>query len=325
MTMQWPEVKKTATFEAHQTHARLGTHKTWKDAKPIDIFSIIESDNVVLNFQPLGNLAGAYIPPQGEGIPPGILINEKLPLTKQRYSAAHEYCHYLRNDGMSTDTQEEMFNLSSYKRSDSERIAETFAAVFLMPRTLVSAVMDKLDMRVGDVTAEQVYTLSLRLGTSYSATVNQLFSLGFIPEILKQRLLNITPKAIKERLGSTGLENSWNDVWHLSKADHGEWIQPRPGDVISFGLEENPTTGYIWSFNENDHLTFIEKRWLPNNGHVGSGGNRFFSFQASLEGATHLELKHSRPWSENEIVETLQYNLAIQAKRHGVAERLLTG
>jgi Zn-dependent peptidase ImmA (M78 family) len=323
--MHWSEIIKEATFRAFEAHARLNSEKSWIDAKSVDIFSIIEHENIILMFQPLGNLAGAYIPSQGKGAPSGILINGNLPIAKQRYSAAHEYCHYLRGDDMSTDTEEEMFDIKSYKRSDSERIAETFAANFLMPRPLVKSVLMKMGADIRNLMAEDVYTLALRLGTSYQATVNQLFALKMISQQVKDFLTKIKPKQIKEKLGSDGLDTSWNDVWVLNEKNENEWIQPRPGDVISIQLHENPGSGYIWGFKENQLLRFLNKKWLPFDANVGSLGYRLLSFQTIDAGTTCLEMQHCRPWSQNDVIKSIKFNVEIQTKRQGISERLLVG
>ncbi|WP_127588853.1 ImmA/IrrE family metallo-endopeptidase [Paenibacillus koleovorans] len=321
--MQWTEVVKQAAFKATEVHTRLGSK--WDEAKSIDIFSIIEKENIVLMVQPLGNLAGAFIPSQEKGVPPGILINGNLPLAKQRYSAAHEYCHYLSGDEMSTDTESELFDMGAYKRSDSERIAEVFAARFLMPRPLVLSIMSKLGVTKNKLSPESVYSLSLRLGVSYQAMTNQLCSFEMITRQKRDALLRIKPKQIKGLLGAEGLEDSWNDVWVLNQSNNGEWIQPRPGDSIIIEMHENPSSGFVWKCKENVHINCVSKNWISTDGSIGSVGIRRFIFQASQEGFTNLEMYYSRPWVEKEFLEVAIFKLLIQGKRLGVSEKWLTG
>ena len=316
----WATIIKEATLEAGREHIRLKTNFN----NPIDIFSIVESKKIVLMFQPLGALAGAYIPADNEeGTPAGILINEKLPITKQRYSAAHEYCHFLRKDPESLDTEAEMFELKEYKNNDAERIAESFAGRFLMPRPLVLNMMKKLEMNPKELTPVSVYTLSLRLGTSYSSTLNQLSALKLISET-KYRQLTVTPKKIKELMGNTGLESYWNDIWQLVKSDNGNRISPKLGDILKLDLEENPTTGYSWTGCYSSGLEVIEEKWGAYNG-VGSGGNKQIRLKVTEPIVTDIELIHARPWKKDEILESLKISLETDIKRHGVKETLLTG
>jgi len=320
MRKSWATVIKEAILEAGREHIRNKTDYNL----PIDIFSIIESNNIVLMFQPLGALAGAYLPGEKKrGTPAGILINENLPITKQRYSAAHEYCHFLRKDSGSLDTQVDMFDLTKYKNDDAERIAESFASRFLMPRPLITNMMKKLGIDSKELNAVNVYALSLRLGTSYSATVNQLYSLKFITD-QKKRQLTIPPKTIKEQLGNNGLETNWNDIWQVVKNDHGNYLSPKQGDILKIHLEENPASGYTWISSYNQGLDVIEDKWHPYNG-VGSGGQKHLTIKLTQPGLTNFELRYSRPWRRDEIIDSLKVNLQIESKRHGVNEALLTG
>ncbi|WP_324729438.1 protease inhibitor I42 family protein [Lysinibacillus fusiformis] len=316
MVKPWAAIIQEATLEAGREHIRNKTD--YKRA--IDIFSIIESKNIVLMFQPLGALAAAYLPAK-EGRPAGILINEKLPITKQRYSAAHEYCHFLKNDAESLDTEEDMFDFTKYRANDSERIAESFAGIFLMPRKLVRNLIKLLN--ITEFNPENVYTLSLRLGTSYSATVIRLLDLKMIDH-QQYKILSIKPKSIKSSLGNNGLDTAWNDVWKLYKRDNNNTLFPRVGDLLLLELEENPSTGYIWSNNHVQGIEIIEHKWTSNSG-IGSGGQRHIKFKITDHVFTDIKLVYTRPWKEDDVLDSISFNIKTEEKRHGVNYTLLTG
>ncbi|ALC91532.1 hypothetical protein AM500_18385 [Bacillus sp. FJAT-18017] len=322
MINPWKRIFETAIIEAGREHKRLQTDLN----NPIDIFSIIESKNIVLMFQPLGSLAGAYLPAQKEeGIPAGILINENLPISKQRYSAAHEYCHFLRKDPISLDTEEELFRISDYKRNDNEKIAEVFASHFLLPRPLIIKQMKKLELSRNDITAEEVYTLGLRLGTSYSATLNQLLALKFISGENYKRNQAIPPIRIKKQLGDEGLESSWNDVWQISKKDKGNVLAPKTGDTLKIKLDENPTTGFIWESSPAEGVEYLSNFYNSNHKLVGSAGKKIFTVRLLEEINTKIDIKLLQPWIPDEVIDTFTLNLQVQSKRHGVSESLLIG
>ncbi|MBD8591211.1 protease inhibitor I42 family protein [Peribacillus simplex] len=316
------QIIETAIIEAGREHARLNTDYDY----PVDIFSIVESKNIVLMFQPLGSLAGAYLPEQKkEGVPAGILINKNLPLSKQRYSAAHEYCHFLRNDPISLDTEEELFQLPEYKRDDKERIAETFASQFLLPRPLVLKQMKQLEISRDNITPVQVYTLALRLGTSFSATLNQLLALKIISERIFKRTQAIQPKVIKKSLGDDGLATPWNDIWEINKNDNGNMLAPKKGDILKINLDENPATGFIWKCFPYEGVDFLADVYTSNDKSIGSGGTKTFTVQLQEEINTQIDLKLLQPWVPNEVLEAFILNLQVQSKRQGVSESLLIG
>jgi len=298
---------------------------------PIDIFSIVESDDIVLNFQELGNLAGAYIPQIGPCTFSGILVNESLPITRQRYTVAHEYCHHIRNDPVSFDTSDQLFSeqLRAYKRDDRERIAEIFASCLLMPRQLIAKSLSKMGLSIRNtrdqISPMQAYSLSLRLGCSYAATTARLLSLGLISSSLYKELLDYKPIKIKTVLGKEHLESSWNDIWVLSGFDHGTNIYPRQGDVIQVTLIENATTGYKWEVSYNaDYLEMTENvPVLSEDMKVGASGVRYFEFVVGQPGRSILEFKYCRPWDIDSIVDRIQVNCLTQEKRHGISPHWL--
>src|SRR6266852_4019916 len=85
-----------AVTEAARKHVRLNTNLS----KRVDIFDIIQRDDLWLMLQPLGILFGCYL---NIDEVEGILINSNHPLSLQRYTAAHEYGHFVLKHGVSLD------------------------------------------------------------------------------------------------------------------------------------------------------------------------------------------------------------------------------
>ncbi|WP_179123018.1 ImmA/IrrE family metallo-endopeptidase [Ferroacidibacillus organovorans] len=311
-----------ATAEA----SRVLTRFNYDYTVPVDVISFVESDGVVLNFQPLGNLAGAYIPVESKGMLAGILVNEQLPLTKQRFTIAHEYCHHICNHSASVDTETELF-VESYKRSQEERLAELFASCLLMPRGLVLRLLRRMNVNQENIEAGDVYSLSLRLGTSYAATVHRLRDLELVGRREHDKLQRTTPIQLKRELGAKGLGSSWNDIWVLGPGDNGSLITMRQGDNVRIHLEETPTTGYKWGLKSSDErIRCVDSTWEANeNELIGSPGIREFGFVVEEAGNTLLELMSYREWDLDHVADQFVVTLSIQNKRHGIAEWLLTG
>lgn len=315
------EILKMATAEA----SRVLTRFRYDYLAPVDVASLVESDSVILNFQPLGNLAGAYIPAESAGVA-GILVNEQLPLTKQRFTIAHEYCHHICEHPASVDTESELF-VESYKRSQSERLAELFASCLLMPRRLVLLHLRRMNINRKNIVAADAYALSLRLGTSYAATVHRLRDLELIDRRQHDELQRTPPIQLKRQLGTQDLDSSWNDIWVLGEGDNGSLLITRQGDNVRIHLEENPTTGYKWTLKALDErIRLVDSNWDGiEDDLIGGSGIRELGFVVEEPGDTSLELTSYREWDPDNVVDQFVVTLSIQNKRHGIAERLLTG
>jgi Zn-dependent peptidase ImmA (M78 family) len=315
MSLSRPEIIKTAFADASRVLAKCRVPLT----ETVDIFKLIESYNVVLNFQKLDNIAGAYIP-ETEERRAGILINESLPLSRQRYTAAHEFCHFIRGDSASFDTSEELF-FESYKREDKEKIAEEFASCLLMPRRLVNITLNKIGIRDSEyINPKTIYDLSLRMGTSYQATLNRLFTLNILKGKKKYAELDIEPIEIKKEYGIDNLSSSWNNIWNLSEEEKETTIYPNIGDEVRILLEENPTTGYKWIIPPCiDGITTFWNSVQEDSGMFGASGIRNIILRIEKIEDMKLNLYHNRPWRPiSDSINTFNLNISVQKKRHGI-------
>lgn len=114
---------------AQREHQRLRTDFTSR----VEIFDVIENEQIWLVFQRLGNLYGAY---QRCGDAIGIVVSSQHPLSLQRYTAAHEYGHHVLGHTVSADDETRIHRRSQYPR---EIAAQAFAGEFLMPLQLVTS------------------------------------------------------------------------------------------------------------------------------------------------------------------------------------------
>lgn len=119
-------------------------------AYPINPFQMLTDLGVPFVFRAFPNkkCEGMYIPAQGEDDIAIVGINIKRPITRQRYTAAHELCHHIKD---SRDSY--ICSLSS--RAPIERYAETFAAELLMPYNEMKRQIEKRASS-GYVTLDQV-------------------------------------------------------------------------------------------------------------------------------------------------------------------------
>ena len=328
-----------AVLAAERRHHRLHTDLS----KRIDIFDIIERDNLWLMFQPLGNLYGSYLPVEGCA---GILINANHPLNLQRLTASHEYGHFVLEHEVSLDEAESIQPQGS-EHNLQEAAAQTFAAYFLMPLQLVNTVLRSmgLPLKPENLTPVEAYDFSLEVGVSYSAAVNRLATLNKIPWRVANELRGQEPKSIKAEIGrGTRPQDVRADVWGLDEHDSGKALYVRANDELHILLPEAPSTGYIWTIDntiisdlskdvseaesaDRAFLALVDESFQPNARpgelRLGAGGLRRFVFRSLKPGKYTLQLVNRRPWQANsEGIKTFELFLDISANNtQGLRER----
>jgi len=108
---------------------------------------------------------------------PCVAINAGHPATRQRWTLAHELAHALVHRD-----RPEVTRIGGYKRvPDRERVAEEFAASFLMPRSGLERRLRELTMRRPDVSVADLLVLSHEYGVSAQALVLRLEGLAIVP------------------------------------------------------------------------------------------------------------------------------------------------
>lgn len=200
--------------------------------EPVDLDGIAIADGVVIRYAPLPSLAGAYVASTDEA-PPGIIVNTRLPWSKQRYTLGHELGHHYFAHGSQTDLETDWLigGPTGHGSSDFEKLAEAFSAWLLMPRDH----FEETWRRVGNddtFSPPHVYRLSLLFGVSYRAACVHLATLGRIKWSETERLLRVQPKLIKrEILVGTAVAVGRGDV-HVANAGLNFRHDVRPGDLL---------------------------------------------------------------------------------------------
>jgi Zn-dependent peptidase ImmA (M78 family) len=202
--------------------------------QPVPLSEIAEAEGIVVRYAPIPTLAGAYVAGD-EHAPPGIMINTRLPWSKQRYTLAHELGHHYFEHGSQADADTDLLTTSNAgdTTSDYERLAEAFAAWMLMPRRQVNAALGRLG-NASTLSPVDVYRLSLLLGASYRATCVHLSNLRRLrwPDV--EAFLKVQPKTIKrELIGPLPVTVGTGDV-HIVTPDINQRHDVRSGDLLIF-------------------------------------------------------------------------------------------
>ena len=133
---------------------------------PIDPFKMMREYGIVYQLMRFENLEGIYLVPEDENDLPVVGINYKRKITRQRFTAAHELCHHLK------DRRSEICPKGG-NRSETERFAEQFAAELLMPGKLFLSVAREYAEN-GKVSLDDALQIAERFGVSFRSCVLRL-------------------------------------------------------------------------------------------------------------------------------------------------------
>lgn len=316
--MNWREAHEEAMLAAAEAHDELGIDAS----RRIDVFAAIETLQVALLFRPLRGVSGLYFPPL-EDERAGILVTSLHGLARQRFTAGHELGHFWFRHEPSIDVDTETIARDTLDRLEpQEMVAEAFAAWFLMPPELVDATREELKMD-RPTSPEDVYALSLRMGTSYTATAHHLPNLRLASYATARRWASQPPKQIKSALSlGAPMASYQRDVWALTARDAGARFEVSAGDRLVLTLPEVPSSGYVWNPDElpagaqlvadtmYDHLG-DEK---PIEGPPGEDQQRtlIVDLPGDVDGRYELILHKAPMWAPDETAEDYRISLLVR-------------
>jgi Zn-dependent peptidase ImmA (M78 family) len=315
-------------LKAAHVHKDFGLDATER----IDVFAVIKEAGLLLAFEPLPRLSGAYFAAER-----AILINANHPLARQRYTAGHELGHFAFGHGSSVDPLTDPLARwgGSTNWRPEEKEAEAFSAWFLMPKRLVSASLNQLHVKRPS-SPEDVYSLALRMGTSYEATARHLPNLHLATPLQVKNWLKTPPAKVKIALSAGAPPESLrNDVWPLDERDNETRVAVRTGDRLAIELVDVPSSGYVWEVEQRPDIRVVLDS--AEDGSLSREMQISLEQEEDAEGATEshvfvmeispdaeprsdeLLFRRVRPWN-NTVSRTFRLGLDIQAPQHGIAE-----
>ena len=164
---------------------------------PINPFQMLSDLQVPFIMRPFRKYEGIYIPSEGADDFSVVGINLKRPITRQRFTAAHELCHHLKDSNNSY-----MCTLNG----QIEKYAERFAAELLMPLKEFRTEVDRY-LVDGYIGFDDVLKVAEHFGVSFDACLNRIaYQLHMIegdisPESLKKRKKNFKPDNRRKEMG----------------------------------------------------------------------------------------------------------------------------
>lgn len=217
----------------------------------IDPFDIAAAADLAVMMRPLEGLLGAFVRDKQSGI----LVNSDRPPGLVHMTCAHELGHYYLGHETTTDHHLDY----DQQANPAEREADWFAYHLLMPRQLIVDLMRRKGWRPSHLKdPSHLYQLSLRLGTSFPATLWTLVSLNMLAvgPGEAQRLSRTPLQKLKHGIVTWEPEETLSDVWVLDESDRDRILEPRPQDRFVVDLPSHASAGYLWSLAEATEAGF---------------------------------------------------------------------
>ena len=168
---------------------------------PINPFKILKNLDVKLVIRNFKDLEGLYIPAITEDDIDVVAINFNRPLYRQRFTAAHEICHCIK------DKNSAIICPISGRKNLIEKFADNFAACLLMPISELEKQVNKYINERGFIDLEKVIYVSEYFGVSFESCV---FSIAYrLRKIegntdskeLKKRIKKVHADKLREQFG----------------------------------------------------------------------------------------------------------------------------
>lgn len=175
---------------------------------PIDPFDILKQMNVVYQFRDFKDLEGIYIVPEDEDDIAIVGINNNRPITRQRFTAAHELCHHIKDKNESS-----ICPIDGREKNPIEKYADKFASELLMPTEELKKQVDRFENN-GYVSFENIIYIADYFGVSFEACVfNIAYKLNKVegdiePSKLKKRINKFKPDKKRIELGLKKYDSS---------------------------------------------------------------------------------------------------------------------
>ena len=178
---------------------------------PINPFKMIRDFGIVYQFMDFKDLEGIYILPDDEEDIPVIGINFGRPITRQRYTAAHELCHHIK------DRDSSICPISG-KKNSLESFADAFASELLMPTQYLRAEAGKYAVNE-KVNRNDILKIAEHFGTSFESAVFAVaYKINMLNgdtdvKVIKRENRKFKPELRKVELGlDTENVNLWEQV-----------------------------------------------------------------------------------------------------------------
>jgi Zn-dependent peptidase ImmA (M78 family)/predicted secreted protein len=309
-----------ATREAASIQARFPVGQR----ASFDVVGAAAELGVPILFRPLDKLWGAFIVVRES---PGVLVTTTLDLPIQRFTLAHELGHYLLQHGTHLDNAQTISFAARFAPAShpvEERAADTFASELLTSKSLMLATSRRHGWKKDSLAdPTNVYQLALRLGVSFQAACWGLAAQKVISQRTATELSDYPVKSLKLALAPrTLITNPWGNVWRLTEADAGSFLEAAPDDLFAVDLCDQASSGFLWELVDSGQFARVVEERTDVGTTYGGPTSRTVFLRFDQPGAHRLVFEHRRPWS-NETLSHIDIQIANYGKEQpGLARQV---
>ena len=134
---------------------------------PLSPFKMLKDEGVDFVIRNFNKLEGVYIPAQSEDDIAIVGISAKRPITRQRFTAAHELCHHFRD-------ADKQIACPIGQKNASEFFADAFASALLMPMGELKVKVNEYRDANGNVSFDDILMIADYFGVSFEACVRRI-------------------------------------------------------------------------------------------------------------------------------------------------------
>ena len=158
----------TGTLLAAEKILKEIKEKNGKITYPINPFELLKEKNVIITYSDFDKLEGLLLYDKKKSI---VAINMNRPITRQRFTAAHELGHVL----LHTEIKANNFLCPIVgKKSDIEKEADSFASYLLMPNEELNKVVDLYQDENRKVGLDDCLLIAEYFGVSFESCVKTI-------------------------------------------------------------------------------------------------------------------------------------------------------
>lgn len=211
---------------------------------PISPFKMLNDEGVHFVIRDFKKLEGVYIPAQSEDDIAIVGINANRPITRQRFTAAHELCHHF----MDADKQ---VACPIGQKNSTEYFADAFASAILMPVNELKAKVNEYKEADGNISFDNILKIADYFGVSFESCVRRIaYKIHAVDgdietKELTKRIQKFHPDKKRKTLGMS-YENLYSDLID----NYAEQLQFVPNDYAKYVFENT----YIYNDSRMEGL-----------------------------------------------------------------------
>jgi Zn-dependent peptidase ImmA (M78 family)/fido (protein-threonine AMPylation protein) len=203
---------------------------------PIDPFKVLKERNVIITFSDFDKLEGLLLfDKQKESV---VSINVNRPVTRQRFTAAHELGHII----LHAEIKGENFLCPIYgAKNPIEKEADDFASNLLMPTSELNKLVDKYQDSNGKINLDQCLIIAEYFGVSFESCVKTVrFRLNRLSKDLDIKELNNEIRKYKPSLKRMELFKKTNDLQLLiNSINYSYFSIVNVNDIVGIKFMQN--------------------------------------------------------------------------------------